>query len=452
MRFIAYLGCNHTIPDKILHDCIKTLLSCKPGNAKFPSKVTPVGSNVSTGMYYIWISSVRCFSGYPQEDGSLALDMECLCQLLKIAGRHLDSEKARNLMNQYFERLQRILDRASPDFFKSGNGKFVPLSTRIRFLIWDTIELRENKWVPLFDDQQQDSGHPWFLSDLKRELDMASSGESLNNLGSSSFIQETESNHRVNGDSFDKDNDWTKLNRLGKALCTRGREMDLFSNVELSTNASQRNADGFHNNNNSSNNRRNGFNYQGCPKRCQTPQSQYFYQTYNNQGRCEFDSNSNGSSGSSCGNNVAAWSRRGVPRNVGGQPAHISRFCHSPPAGDKSHYPKLSINNGKHYEVSLVSRKRYINAGNNLFRKAVFSAFTTYSNWLTGSRILINQIIFGGLNWRHLFSLIRYVEKGCSWRVYAYLNIDLIYNHKILSQTIIRTREVWVAIRRPNHF
>ncbi len=98
--------------------------------------------------------------------------MECLCQFLKIAGRHMDNVKARNLMDQYFDRLHRILERASPERWRSGNGKFLPLSTRIRFMIRDTIEMRENQWIPLFEDQQPDNDQPWLLSDLRREIDM----------------------------------------------------------------------------------------------------------------------------------------------------------------------------------------------------------------------------------------------------------------------------------------
>ncbi|GBP15373.1 Eukaryotic translation initiation factor 4 gamma 2 [Eumeta japonica] len=62
-------------------------------------------------------------------------DMECLAQLLKTCGKNLDSEQGKELMNQYFETLER----------RSKSTDYPP---RIRFMLKDVIELRENNWVP----------------------------------------------------------------------------------------------------------------------------------------------------------------------------------------------------------------------------------------------------------------------------------------------------------------
>lgn len=104
-------------------------------------------------------------------------DLECLCQIMRTVGPRLDHEKAKvqkekyiifkqsdkiiqfgllwgfffplpiccpvtvkiflsqSLMDQYFSRMRSLM-----------NNKDLP--ARIRFLLQDTVELRENNWVP----------------------------------------------------------------------------------------------------------------------------------------------------------------------------------------------------------------------------------------------------------------------------------------------------------------
>lgn len=62
-------------------------------------------------------------------------DMECLAQLLKTCGKNLDTEQSKELMNQYFDHLER----------RSKSTDYPP---RIRFMLKDVIELRQNNWVP----------------------------------------------------------------------------------------------------------------------------------------------------------------------------------------------------------------------------------------------------------------------------------------------------------------
>ncbi|XP_054737771.1 eukaryotic translation initiation factor 4 gamma 2, partial [Anastrepha obliqua] len=71
-------------------------------------------------------------SAMPQE---MCEDMECLAQLLKTCGKNLDSEQGKELMNQYFDTLER----------RSKSTDYPP---RIRFMLKDVIELRENNWIP----------------------------------------------------------------------------------------------------------------------------------------------------------------------------------------------------------------------------------------------------------------------------------------------------------------
>lgn len=64
-----------------------------------------------------------------------AEDLECLCQIMKTVGRLLDTEKAKPLMDQYFDRMAKFAMNTE-------------LPSRIRFMLQDVIELRLNKWVP----------------------------------------------------------------------------------------------------------------------------------------------------------------------------------------------------------------------------------------------------------------------------------------------------------------
>ncbi|KAJ8252323.1 hypothetical protein COCON_G00216350 [Conger conger] len=101
IKFIGELGKLDLIHESILHKCIKTLLEKKKR-----VKLKDVGE-----------------------------DLECLCQIMRTVGPRLDHEKARSLMDQYFGRMRSLM-----------NNKELP--ARIRFLLQDTVELRENNWVP----------------------------------------------------------------------------------------------------------------------------------------------------------------------------------------------------------------------------------------------------------------------------------------------------------------
>ncbi|KAM9301541.1 eukaryotic translation initiation factor 4 gamma 2 isoform 2-T2 [Gastrophryne carolinensis] len=101
IKFIGELGKLDLIHESILHKCIKTLLE-KKKRVQF------------------------------QDMGE---DLECLCQIMRTVGPRLDHEKAKSLMDQYFARMCAL---------KSNKE----LAARIRFLLQDTVELRENGWLP----------------------------------------------------------------------------------------------------------------------------------------------------------------------------------------------------------------------------------------------------------------------------------------------------------------
>ncbi|KAM8877460.1 eukaryotic translation initiation factor 4 gamma 2a isoform 1-T1 [Synchiropus picturatus] len=101
IKFIGELGKLHLIHESILHRCIKTLLEKKK---KVQLK-------------------------------DMGEDLECLCQIMKTVGPKLDHDKAKSLMDQYFGRMKALTTNKE-------------LPARIRFLLQNTVELREDNWAP----------------------------------------------------------------------------------------------------------------------------------------------------------------------------------------------------------------------------------------------------------------------------------------------------------------
>lgn len=66
-------------------------------------------------------------------DNPVAEDIEALCKLMMTIGQVLDSRSPRT-MDVYFQRMVAL-------------SKHTLLPSRVRFLLTDVIELRENKWV-----------------------------------------------------------------------------------------------------------------------------------------------------------------------------------------------------------------------------------------------------------------------------------------------------------------
>ena len=98
IKFICELGKQNLLQESILHLCIRQLLSKQSKDQSIQEK---------------------------------AEDLECLCQIMKTVGRLLDNERAKALMNQYFERME----------YYSNN---MELNSRIRFMLQDVLELRRN--------------------------------------------------------------------------------------------------------------------------------------------------------------------------------------------------------------------------------------------------------------------------------------------------------------------
>ncbi|KAG9092537.1 hypothetical protein FS749_015649 [Ceratobasidium sp. UAMH 11750] len=95
VRFLGELFKSHMLTGRIVHECIQTLLS-----------------NVTN----------------PKEE-----EIESLCELLTTAGQSLDNAKARNHMDIYFERMQKISEESN-------------IHPRIQSMLQDVIELRHRGW------------------------------------------------------------------------------------------------------------------------------------------------------------------------------------------------------------------------------------------------------------------------------------------------------------------
>ena len=67
-------------------------------------------------------------------------NLECLCKLLTTIGKDIDTEKAAKNMKDHFEKLEKIIGK---NIEPGANDASVSLSSRIRFMILDVIELRQ---------------------------------------------------------------------------------------------------------------------------------------------------------------------------------------------------------------------------------------------------------------------------------------------------------------------
>jgi len=101
LKFIGELGKFELLQEAILHKCIQQLLAKK--------KRTSLSD--------------------------MAEDIECLCQIVSTIGKRLDTPRAKNIMDQYFDRME-ILSKSEE------------LPSRIRFMLQDVIDLRLMGWQP----------------------------------------------------------------------------------------------------------------------------------------------------------------------------------------------------------------------------------------------------------------------------------------------------------------
>jgi hypothetical protein len=111
VKFIGELGQLDLLSEAILHKCIKTLLE-KHKDEKY---------------------------------ADMADDLECLCKIMTTVGKKLDRGEAIKLMDQYFERIKKLKTIGTSN--SAGNKDKDSLPQRIRFMLQDCIDLRNNNWV-----------------------------------------------------------------------------------------------------------------------------------------------------------------------------------------------------------------------------------------------------------------------------------------------------------------
>ncbi|KAH9583361.1 hypothetical protein MS3_00010932 [Schistosoma haematobium] len=250
--------------EKVLHNCVQELLSRK-------GQLSSVNdSEIHTS------AQEKNKTAHTIRERSLSADLECLCQFLTAVGKHMDTPKAKNLMDQYFHRLRRILSRAYDSNgltsnkhenvstegkkFSKPNDNCI-LSSRVRFMIEDLIDLRENNWIPRRAGQRTETNKPRFLRDIRLEILKESgvlvaptpSERSVTqpNVPGSAFMghSSASSNSSVNGEfpfisglssSSSKNNNglntgeaksWMELARMGEELCRQSpRDFCLLDN------------------------------------------------------------------------------------------------------------------------------------------------------------------------------------------------------------------------------
>lgn len=100
-------------------------------------------------------------------------NLECLCKLLTTIGKNLESKQGN--VAEYFKQMQNI------------SRKKGVISSRIRFMLQDVIDLRDNKWIPRRDDS-----NPKTIDQIQKEAESErlSNDAQLSNISISSLRKE----------------------------------------------------------------------------------------------------------------------------------------------------------------------------------------------------------------------------------------------------------------------
>ncbi|XP_046850816.1 eukaryotic translation initiation factor 4 gamma 1-like isoform X1 [Xenia sp. Carnegie-2017] len=81
--------------------------------------------------------------------------LESMCKLLFTIGKHLDSEKAKPRIVQYFDKINKIIIAKK-------------VSWRVIFILRDVVDLRDNKWVP----RREEHVNPKTIDQIHKEAEM----------------------------------------------------------------------------------------------------------------------------------------------------------------------------------------------------------------------------------------------------------------------------------------
>jgi translation initiation factor 4G len=107
--------------------------------------------------------------------------LECLCKLLATIGKRLEKLDVKKIdLGDCFATLTRLADKKNP----------IGISSRIRFMIQDLIELRLNNWTPR---KLQQVSKPLTMDEIKKQADME---QYLNKIDNREPRGETDRNNR----------------------------------------------------------------------------------------------------------------------------------------------------------------------------------------------------------------------------------------------------------------
>lgn len=106
--------------------------------------------------------------------------LECLCKLLTTIGKRLEKTDAKRIdLSEYFSILTKIADKKHP----------LSISSRIRFMIQDLIDLRLNHWTPR---KLQRENKPATMEEIKKQVEMEQYSNKMD-------IRESDNRNRTGG-------------------------------------------------------------------------------------------------------------------------------------------------------------------------------------------------------------------------------------------------------------
>lgn len=97
--------------------------------------------------------------------------LECLCKLLTTVGKELESQCDQKDMDEYFGKMRKLSQ-------KSSNSK---VSSRVRFMLQDVIELRSNRWVP-----RRDENNPKTMEQIQRDAEREAENAAMSSIANRS--------------------------------------------------------------------------------------------------------------------------------------------------------------------------------------------------------------------------------------------------------------------------
>ncbi|XP_039302709.1 eukaryotic translation initiation factor 4 gamma 3 [Solenopsis invicta] len=107
--------------------------------------------------------------------------LECLCKLLTTIGKDLELKGPTEEMQDYFSKMQEIAAR-------KGHSK---ISSRIRFMLQDVIDLRANKWIPRRNDN-----NPKTIDQIQKEAESERLDMQVNNAPLNTVRKDDRNNDR----------------------------------------------------------------------------------------------------------------------------------------------------------------------------------------------------------------------------------------------------------------